>query len=298
MKKTIRGCTLLLCTTIIWGCAFVAQSVGMDYIGPFTFQAIRCFLGVLTLLPIILLFDLKKKDGQTFFSRWRVPALWITGGLCGVALFIASSLQQIGLIYTDAGKAGFLTAMYIVIVPFLGLFFRKKPPKSTIISVVIAVCGLYLLSGIGSSAINIGDIYLILCAFAFAVQITLIDRLGTTLDGLRLNCIQCLVCSVLSAIIMAFTESPDWNNISACASALCYAGILSMGVAYSLQILGQQSVDSTPASLIMSLESVFAALSGCLLLHERMTAKELTGCILLFAAVILSQIPDKKKLTD
>jgi drug/metabolite transporter (DMT)-like permease len=267
----------------------------MDYIGPFTFQAIRCFLGVLTLLPVIFLFDLKKKDGQTFISRWRCRKLWTTGFWCGCALFVASGLQQVGLIYTDAGKAGFLTAMYIVIVPFCGLFFRKKIAKTTLISVVVAVAGLYLISGAGISAINIGDILILFCAVAFAVQITLIDRLGGELDGLRLNCIQCLVCASISAVIMLFTETIDTQNILACTVPLLYAGCLSMGAAYSMQILGQQKVDSVPAALIMSLESVFAVLSGWLLLQERLTPRELGGCVLLFCAVILSQLPVKSK---
>ena len=295
MNKTVQGCIILLIATMIWGCAFVAQSVGMDYIGPFTFQAIRCLLGVLTLLPVIFLFDLKKDDGENFFSRWRSRQLWTTGFWCGCALFVASGLQQVGLIYTDAGKAGFLTAMYIVIVPFLGLLFRKKLSKAMVISVIVAVCGLYLISGAGISAINIGDVLMLLCAVAFAVQITLIDRLGTRLDGLRLNCIQCLVCSAISAVVMVFTETPTWQSITSCAVPLLYAGCLSMGAAYSMQILGQQKVDSVPASLIMSLESVFAALAGWLLLQERMSVRELGGCALLFAAVILSQVPTKWK---
>lgn len=286
---------ILVIATMIWGCAFAAQSIGMDYIGPFTFQAIRCFLGVLTLLPVIFLFDLKKKDGLTFFSRWRSRQLWTTGFWCGCALFVATSLQQVGLIYTDAGKAGFLTAMYIVIVPFFGLFFRKKLPKTTIVSVLVAVVGLYLISGAGIHSINIGDILMLLCAVAFAVQITLIDRLGSKLDGLRLNCIQCFVCSAISAVVMVFTETPNFPNIIACAIPLLYAGCLSMGVAYSMQILGQQRVDSVPASLIMSLESVFAVLSGWILLQERLSPRELGGCVLLFAAVILSQLPAKSK---
>lgn len=290
MKKTFRGCIALLCGTIIWGCAFVAQSVGMEHIGPFTFQAIRCFLGVLTLLPVIFISDLRKAKAS-FVAGWRSPALWRAGILCGTALFAASSLQQVGLIDTDAGKAGFLTAMYIVIVPLLGLFFRKIPSKGTIFSVIIAVIGLYLLSYAGVAKVNIGDIYMILCAVAFAVQITLIDQLGSGLDGLRLNCIQCLVCAVLSAVIMAFTETLDWSSIGSCWLPLCYAGILSMGVAYTLQIIGQQNLDSTPASLIMSLESVFAALAGWLVLHERMSATEITGCVLMFAAVVSSQLP-------
>lgn len=295
MKKTVQGCIILLIATMIWGCAFAAQSIGMDYIGPFTFQAIRCFLGVLTLIPVIFLFDLKKKDGQTFASRWRCGKLWITGLGCGCALFVASGLQQVGLIYTDAGKAGFLTAMYIIIVPFFGLFFRKKLSKTTLFSVLIAVAGLYLISGAGISAINIGDILMLLCAVAFAAHITLIDRFGGELDGLRLNCIQSFVCSAISAIVMLFTETPDLPSITACAIPLLYAGCLSMGAAYSMQIIGQQKVDSVPASLIMSLESVFAVLSGWLFLQERMSIRELSGCILLFVAVILSQLPAQTK---
>ena len=295
MNKTIQGCLTLLLTTVIWGCAFVAQSVGMDHIGPFTFQAVRSLLAVLTLLPVIYLFDLKKKDGQTYLCRWRNPKLWVAGSLCGIALFVASGAQQVGLIDTDAGKAGFLTSMYIVIVPFIGLFFRKKLPPATVLGVLVAVVGLYLISGAGASGIAPGDSLMILCAFAFAVQIVLVERLGGNMDGLRLNCIQCLTCAVLSAVVMVFTESPTWASLGACALPLAYAGCLSMGVAYSLQIIGQQKVDAVPASIIMSLESVFAALAGWLILRERMSPRELAGCGLLFTAVILSQLPAKKK---
>lgn len=295
MKKTIQGCLILLLTTVIWGCAFVAQSVGMDHIGPFTFQAVRCLLGVLALLPVIFLFDLKKTDGKTYISRWCDPKLWKAGILCGIALFVASGAQQVGLIDTDAGKAGFLTSMYIVIVPFLGLFFRKKLSPATVLGVLVAVVGLYLVSGAGTTGMAPGDMLMVLCAFAFAVQIVLVERLGMDMDGLRLNCVQCLVCSVLSAVVMAFTETPVLGDLINCALPLAYAGCLSMGVAYSLQIIGQQKVDSVPAAIIMSLESVFAALAGWLLLNERMSPRELTGCALLFTAVILSQIPTKKK---
>lgn len=295
MKKTIQGCLILLLTTVIWGCAFVAQSVGMDHIGPFTFQAVRCLLGVLALLPVIFLFDLKKTDGKNYISRWCDPELWKAGILCGIALFVASGAQQVGLIDTDAGKAGFLTSMYIVIVPFLGLFFRKKLSPATVLGVLVAVAGLYLVSGAGATGMAPGDILMVLCAFAFAVQIVLVERLGMDMDGLRLNCVQCLVCSVLSAVVMAFTETPVLGDLIDCALPLAYAGCLSMGVAYSLQIIGQQKVDSVPAAIIMSLESVFAALAGWLLLNERMSPRELTGCGLLFTAVILSQIPARKK---
>lgn len=295
MKKTIQGCLTLLLTTVIWGCAFVAQSVGMDHIGPFTFQAVRCLLGVLALLPVIFLFDLKKTDGKNYISRWCDPKLWKAGILCGIALFVASGAQQVGLIDTDAGKAGFLTSMYIVIVPFLGLFFRKKLSPATVLGVLVAVAGLYLVSGAGATGMAPSDMLMVLCAFAFAVQIVLVERLGMDMDGLRLNCVQCLVCSVLSAVVMAFTETPVLGDLIDCALPLAYAGCLSMGVAYSLQIIGQQKVDSVPAAIIMSLESVFAALAGWLLLNERMSPRELTGCGLLFTAVILSQIPARKK---
>ena len=295
MKRTIQGCLILLLTTVIWGCAFVAQSVGMDHIGPFTFQAVRCLLGVLALLPVIFLFDLKKTDGKNYISRWCDPKLWKAGILCGIALFVASGAQQVGLIDTDAGKAGFLTSMYIVIVPFLGLFFHKKLSPATVLGVLVAVAGLYLVSGAGATGIAPSDMLMVLCAFAFAVQIVLVERLGMDMDGLRLNCVQCLVCSVLSAVVMAFTETPVLGDLINCALPLAYAGCLSMGVAYSLQIIGQQKVDSVPAAIIMSLESVFAALAGWLLLNERMSPRELTGCGLLFTAVILSQIPARKK---
>ena len=291
MKKKLYGSMCLMVGTFIWGSAFIAQSVGMDYIGPFTFQAIRCGLAVIFLLPVIFLFD---RDKKSYWKTWKNPRLWKTGLVCGVALFIASGLQQVGLVYTTAGKAGFITAMYIVFVPILGIVFRKRPPFTAWISVALAVVGLYLLSCVGAARINQGDLLLMVCAIAFAVQITLIDRLAGTLDGLRLNCIQSLVCSLLSALVMFFTETPDMGNIISCWLPLAYAGILSMGVAYSLQIIGQRHVEPTPASLIMSLESVFAAGFGWLLLHETMTPVELIGCALVFAAVILSQIPAKK----
>ena len=297
MKKSIQGSLCLLCGTVIWGSAFVAQSVGMDHIGPFTFQAIRCLLAVAALGVIIWLFDRKKRDGKTFFSRFAEPRLWKAGILCGLALFVAASLQQVGLVDTDAGKAGFLTAMYIVLVPLLGLFMGKKPPRNALLSILPAVAGLYLLSCVGVTRISAGDLLLLGSALAFAVQITLIDRLAGGLDGLRLNCIQCLVCGVLSLVPMALTEQPDLVAIRVSWLSISYAGILSMGVAYSLQILGQPNLEPTAASLIMSLESVFAVLSGWLILKETLTSWEICGCVLMFGAVILSQLPQRKKAT-
>lgn len=292
MKKSLQGSLSLLIATVIWGSAFIAQSVGMDLIEPFTFQAVRCGLAVPFLMLIILLFDQDKKD---YFRKWKDPNLWKSGIICGIALFGASGAQQIGLVYTSAGKAGFITAMYIVIVPILGLLLRKRPSPAAWVSVAVATVGLYMLSCVGVTEINKGDLFLMVCAVLYAVQITLIDRCAGNLDGLRLNCIQSLVCALLSAVMMFLTEEPNIENILSCWIPLCYAGILSMGVAYSLQIIGQKNLEPTPASLIMSLESVFAALFGWLLLKESMTGPEFLGCILVFAAVILSQLPTKKK---
>lgn len=295
MKKQIKGILSLLSATIIWGSAFIAQSVGMDLIGPFTFQTIRCALAVLFLFPLTFLLEMPKGSAADTIARWKNPRLWKTGIICGLALFIAANLQQVGLVYTDAGKAGFLTAMYIVIVPILGIFLHRKPPKTALFSVLIAVIGLYMLSCMGVSQINIGDIFLVGCALGFAVQIMLIDGLAENLDGLRLNCIQALMVALCSAPVMLLRESVDLSNILACWLPLGFAGILSMGVAYTLQIVGQKNLEPTTASLIMSLESVFAALGGWLILHESMTGWELTGCGLVFAAVVLSQLPVKKK---
>lgn len=291
MKNKPLGILSLLSATVIWGSAFIAQSVGMDYIEPFTFQAVRCFLAVPFLLPLIFFFD---RDRQNYFKKWLDPHLWKTGILCGIALFAAAGLQQVGLVYTSAGKAGFITAMYIVLVPILGLFFRRIPSPAAWASVGLAVAGLYLLSCVGVTEINIGDLCLMGCALGFAVQITIVDRMASELDGLRLNCIQSFVCAALSAVMMFLTEQPRLDNIAACWLPLGYAGVLSMGVAYSLQIIGQKHMDPTPASLIMSLESVFAVLFGWLLLKETMASHELIGCCLVFAAVILSQAPIKR----
>ncbi len=291
MKKQLSGVIALLGATVIWGSAFIAQSVGMDKIGPFTFQAVRCFLAVVFLFPASALFS----KGKPFWKSWADPALWRSGVICGLALFAASSLQQIGLVYTDAGKAGFLTAMYIVFVPFLGLFLGQKPGRNALLSLIPAIVGLYLLSCTSVSGINKGDVLLLLCAVAFSVQILLIDRHCAGLDGLKLNCIQALVAAVLSVPWALLTETVDASRIASCWLPLGYAGVLSMGVAYTLQIVGQKRVAPSAAALLMSLESVFAALFGWLLLHETMTRAEELGCVLVFAAVVISQLPEKKE---
>ena len=296
MNKQFRGILALLAATLIWGSAFVSQSVGMQYIGPFTFQTARCVLAVIGLLPVIAIMDLRSHDGKTFLSRWLDPKLWKAGILCGIPLFLACNLQQLGLAEnTDAGKSGFLTAMYIVIVPVIGIFLKKKSSFMIPISVTLAVIGLYFLSCMGVTQISLGDLLTICCAFMFATQITFVDKLGRDVDALRLNTIQALVCGILSAAVMIFTETPSLPAMAGCALPLAHTGFLSMGAAYSLQIVGQKDLEPTAASLIMSLEAVFAVLFGVLILHETMTGWEILGCVLVFIAVILSQLPVPQK---
>ena len=293
MKKQLIGNLYLFVAVLIWGSTFVAQSVGMDSVGPFTFLAVRSILAVVFLLPVIALFEIK--DIKSYISKWRDKRLWIGGILCGLSLFVAASLQQISLVDTDAGKAGFLTSLYVVLVPVIGLFLGKKPTVNIVISIILAVVGLYLLSCVGDATIRVSDLMLLGSALSFAIQITLVERLGSNTDGLRLNVIQCLTAGVLSAIVMLFAEDVTMGSILNCSLPLLYAGVLSSGIAYSLQVLGQQHVESNTASIIMSLESVVAVLCGWLILQERMTPWELSGCALVFTAVILSQIAPKKK---
>ena len=289
-KEKLLGSAQLLAATLIWGCAFVAQSMGMDHLGPMSFQAIRSALAVLALLPVILLMD---REPAAYIPKWKTKGLWKTGILCGLALFVAQGLQQVGLMYTEPGKAGFITAMYIVLVPVLGLFLGRKCGLRVWFSVALAVAGLYLLSCVGVATVNLGDILILCSAGAFAVQIVLIDSLAQHLDGLRLNCVQFMVVTVLSAFAAAFTETPTVRGVLDCALPLLYTGVLSSGAAFTLQILGQQHLPPEPASLIMSLESVFAVLAGWAILGQTLRPVEILGCVLVFAGVILSQTKQK-----
>lgn len=298
MKKQLWGSGYLLLATLIWGSTFIAQRVGSGYIGPFTFQAVRCGLAVIGLLPVIAFADRGKNDQKNFISRWADKQLWTAGILCGIPLFLACNLQQLGIVDTDAGKSAFLTAMYIIIVPIIGIFQKKRPSFLLLLSVLISAVGLYCLCGVGVTSILRSDLLLLGCALMFAVQIVMIDKYAPETDTLRLNLIQALVCTVLSAVIMFFNESPTLSALKQCWFPLCYAGFLSMGAAYSLQIAGQKRLSSTAASVLMSLESVFAVLFGWMILHEELEPWEITGCILMFVAVILSNVPVKKKEFD
>lgn len=289
MSKQFKGTLALLLATAIWGSTFVAQSVGVEKIGPFTFLAIRCILAVAVLLPVIYF-----RNNDKFLQILMDKRLWKVGAICGVALFVATALQQLGLMYTTAGKSGFITAMYIVLVPIFGLFLKKKPPNSVLLSILIAAFGLYFLSGSGFTSVNIGDVLTLGCAAAFAVQILLLDRFAGDLDCVALNMVQSLICAVISAIVTGFTETVVLADIVNCWLPLAYAGVLSMGVAYTLQIVGQRALDPSTASVLMSFESVFAAISGWLILHEKLSSTEILGCALVFIAILIPQIPLKK----
>jgi drug/metabolite transporter (DMT)-like permease len=291
MRKQFGSSALFLMVTVIWGSAFVFQDMAMAHIGPFSVQAIRCLLAVLALLIIIIITDCFKKDGKTFFSRWADPKLWKAGLLCGIPLTLACNLQQLGLGDTDPGKCGFLTSMYIVIVPIFGLIRGKKLGIMVPIGVVMSVVGLYFLCLMESTSINIGDLLTLGCAFMFAVQINFVDMFAGNTDPLRLNTIQALVCSVVSAIIMLFTETPTLTGITNAAFPLFFTGVLSFGIGYYVQIVAQKNVDATAATLIMSMEAVFAVVFEMILLNQMLTKWELIGSALMLIAVIIAQLP-------
>lgn len=295
MKNKFRGSLALITAVLIWGSAFIAQSVGMEKIGPFTFQTFRNGLAILFLIPMASVFDIGKCSLKESIAKWKNPRLWKAGLICGIALFCAASFQQVGLQYTDAGKAGFITAMYIVVVPLLGFFVNRKPPKTALISVVLAVAGLYLLSAVGVSQINKGDLLLMGCALGYAFQIMGVELFGNDLDGIRLNCVQVMVTFVLSGVMMFATETFRMADVVSSLGPIAYAGILSTGIAFSLQIVGQKDLEPTAASVIMSMESVVAVLCGALILKETMTVWEISGCVLMFMALTISQLPEKRK---
>ena len=300
----LKNTCMLLLTALIWGTAFVAQSVGMDYVEPFTFNGVRCLVGALALVPVILLMDKKngnkkyenKKDELTEkrFKKQR-QQLAVGGIACGVCLFAASSLQQTGIQYTTAGKAGFITAFYIIFVPVLGVFLHKKTGWKVWVAVILALTGLYFLCITESFTIGRGDIYVFGCALVFSLHILVIDYFSPKVDGVKLSCIQFLVCGVLSVPCMFLWETPDIGAILMAKIPILYAGVMSCGVGYTLQIIGQKGMNPTIASLIMSLESTFSVLAGWILLHEVLSAREALGCVLMFVAIILAQLPDRKK---
>lgn len=293
-----KNACMLLLTAFIWGTAFVAQSVGMDYLEPFTFNGVRCLIGAIALLPCIWFFN-RGKEKENKVNDENAKRDLIKGGIaCGILLFAASSLQQIGLVYTATGKAGFITAFYIVLVPVFGIFLHKNIGWKVWTAVAIALAGLYFLCITEAFTIGVGDIYVLLCALIFSVHILVVDHYAPKVDGVKLSCIQFLVAGIVSIPFMLILESPKMGNMMTSWFPLIYAGVFSCGIAYTLQILGQKNVNPAIASLILSLESCFSVLSGWVILGERLSARETIGCIMMFAAIILAQIPDKKSSAD
>lgn len=304
-KYTLRQSLLLLLTAAIWGVAFVAQSVGMDYVGPFTFNTVRSLLGGIVLIPCIVLLkriNVGSKDtaGAAEHASGD-PAgqrkVLLTGGVaCGVLLCIASNLQQFGIMYTSVGKSGFITAMYIVLVPVLGIFLKKKAGIKIWCSVAIAVGGLYLLCMTDSGfSIQKGDLLLLLGAVMFSFHILTIDYFSPKVDGVKMSCIQFFTCGILSMVCMSLFEQPQIGAILQAWIPIVYAGVLSCGVAYTLQIVGQKGMNPTVASLILSMESVISVIAGWLILHQKLSGRELLGCVLMFVAIILVQLPERKR---
>lgn len=294
-RDKVEGVSLLLLASFIWGTAFVAQSTGMDHVGPFTFYAARGYIGALVLLPVIAVISkIRKKDSSQNYKKNDNKKLLLGGVLCGILLFIASLLQQIGISQTTVGKAGFLTTLYIVIVPLLGIFMKKRPSITVWIAVAIALTGTALLSLTDDFTILPGDFYIIISALFFSLHILLVSRVISYVDGVKLSAIQLTVSATISLIVALISEKPDWTSIMDAAFPILYAGVMSSGIAYTLQIIGQDKIDETPASIIMSLESVFALLAGIVILHEEITPRGIAGSALLFISVILAQLPGRQ----
>ena len=315
----LRNTFFLFLTAMIWGAAFVAQSVSMDYIGPFTFICLRSVIGGLFLIPVIIVLDGIRRKSQNESANvvssentlhniemdiekeekqrlsWKNKQLIEGGIVCGILLFFANCFQQSGIQYTTVGKAGFITTFYIIIVPLIGLFFKKYCGILTWIGVVIALAGLYFLCITQKLTIQRGDALILCCSVLYAGQILAIDHYNPFVDGVKMSCIQFLTGGVLGAVFMFLFENPSVAMILSAAGPILYTGIMSTGVGYTLQIVGQKGLNPTVAALILSLESVFSALSGYVFLHQVLTTRELIGCVLMFIAIVLAQLPDIRR---
>ena len=296
-KQSLKSSLLLFLASVIWGAAFVAQSVGMEYMGPLTFNASRFLVGGVVLLPFALfqeriqLRSIEKKEDQKKQNK-----ITLLGGLCcGVAICTASMFQQIGMLYTSVGKAGFITALYIVLVPIFGLFLKRKPQSKVWFCALLAIIGLYLLCIDGSFILNLGDLLIFCCALVFTVHIIVIDFFSPKANGVTLSCIQFLFSGVISLILSFIFETPKISAVFSGIIPVLYAGVFSCGIAYTLQIIGQKHVEPAIASLILSLESVVSVLAGWIILNEILSSRELLGCLLMFVAVIMVQLPKINK---
>ena len=285
--KTLRACALLMLTAIIWGFAMAAQQKAAQYLGPFTCNALRFLVGALTLLPFMLR---QNQKNNTPLSKSDVRF----GLIVAIFLFSAALCQQTGVSETGAGKAGFITAQYIVLVPVLGIFWRKRVGLLVWAAVALSVAGLYLLCMQGIFAIDPGDGMLLLCAAAYSGHILVVDYFSRRTDCVKLSCLQFAVTAAICLLCTMLFETPTWAAIRACAIPILYAGVLSGAAGYTLQILGQRDAEPTIASLLMSLESVFAVLAGWVLLGDALSVRELFGCVLMMGGIVLAQLPDRK----
>lgn len=297
---------LLLLAALIWGVAFVAQSVGMDYMGPFTFNGARFLMGSAVLVPVIL-FRRKKADpaggrqvrtDRSGAKENAGKAALMGGVCCGLALCPAALFQQFGILYTTVGKAGFITTLYIILVPLAGIFMKKTPSSRIWTGAVLAAFGFYLLCIKEGFSLSRGDALVFIGSVLFTVHILVIDHFSPKADGVELSCIQFLTAGVISSVLAFVFEKPELSALAEGIIPLAYAGILSSGVAYTLQVIGQRDTDPAVASLLLSMESVFSVLAGWMLLGQALSARELMGCALVFGAVILVQLPTGKRRSD
>ena len=299
MKSTqLRNSLILLLTATVWGIAFVAQSVGMDHVGPYTFLATRSYIGAIVLLPVIFFMKKANPASETELSpeeKKNSRKTLILGGIaCGICLMSASAFQQIGIQYTTVGRAGFITACYIILVPIISMvFFKKKCSPLIWIAVLLSLAGLYLLCITDGFSIGKGDLLGLICSILFSLHILVIDHFSPLVDGVKMSCIQFLVCGILSTVPALLFESPNISDMLQAWMPILYAGALSSGVGYTLQIIGQKGMNPTVASLILSLESCISVLAGWILLNQRLSIRELSGCVLMFAAIVLAQLPKK-----
>lgn len=289
-----RGNAALLLASLIWGSAFIAQTLGMQTMQPYTFQMLRSLVGAAVLIPLIYALD--QKNGRNFLQAWRSRLLWKAGLQVGGWVFIAAGLQQVGLLTTTAGKSGFITALYMILIPVTGLFFGRRLHLIQWAAVCLAIGGLGLLCLRGDQQFVSGDFYTLLCAVFFTMQILTIDRYCQLVDVVRLSAIQFLICGMLSAAVAFTFETVSLSGMLGGWGSVLYTGIFSTGVAYTLQIVGQKRTSATLAGIMMSLEAVFAAAFGWVFLGQKMTLKEMSGCLLMLAAVLLAQWPASRTL--
>ena len=286
----VKSDALLLTTAIIWGFAFVAQRVGMDYVGPFTFNGIRFAIGSLSLLPLVILSRDEQKPSRNILASAGLKTILLGGGALGLALFSGASLQQIGLVYTTAGKAGFITGLYVIIVPILGLIWRQQPKIGTWIGAVLAAIGMYFLSVTEQFTIALGDLLVLIGAFFWAAHVLIIGWLSPQINPIKLAFSQYLACSILSLITAAVIEDISMQSISQAAIPILYGGLLSVGIAYTLQVIAQRDAHPAHAAILLSMEAVFAAIGGWLILDEIISTRGLFGCGLMLAGMLLSQL--------